>query len=428
MSHSYLSPAPLAWLVFATVIASVIRFSEPASKADLSEQLMSCYNKDWKLQPALLDNYLEASNSSIRARLHQTYRNARELNLQTSNLTIVTSLTIERLDALKAQCQSWNGPLTAATYLAVRQEPNSTELTNANKEEIEKVHQTLTKFVQELGTVGVCQLFLMLIYEVVGDDFMESLLPINLIRNAAMLPAQTPLVAMVDVDLIISKSLGKAMSDDTTALRLVEGCQEHKVYILPAFETVRTLPMAEGYQVAEDAAQSKKQLKTYLDKHKVQTFRRDVHPIGHACTRYSKWFNTTKSFRTEYSHVCEPWYVIGRNVCPPYDVRFRGYGWNKVAHAVLINSLDFALMVEPTGFIVHRPHPKSEASRLFAHGFQHKLEDDDEGRVFFKKVGWLKSNLMKQAHSGKYEPLADPMFKRCVERLSWWKSYEAKYT
>lgn len=52
-----------------------------------------------------------------------------------------------------------------------------------------------------------CQLDIMLLYEVVLDDVMKVMFPINSMRNYALLQARTPLVAMVDVDLIVSNAL-----------------------------------------------------------------------------------------------------------------------------------------------------------------------------------------------------------------------------
>lgn len=54
---------------------------------------------------------------------------------------------------------------------------------------------------------GGCQLIILLLFEFVGDSVIAALLPINAMRNAALLPAMTPLVAMIDVDLLTSASL-----------------------------------------------------------------------------------------------------------------------------------------------------------------------------------------------------------------------------
>jgi hypothetical protein len=52
-----------------------------------------------------------------------------------------------------------------------------------------------------------CQLDIMLLYETVVDDVMKVMFPINTMRNYGLLQARTPLVAMVDVDLIVSNAL-----------------------------------------------------------------------------------------------------------------------------------------------------------------------------------------------------------------------------
>lgn len=64
------------------------------------------------------------------------------------------------------------------------------------------------------GEPGSCQLLLMLLYEVVRDEATASLLPINTLRNAALMSATSPLVAMIDVDLLLSSSLAAELQDE----------------------------------------------------------------------------------------------------------------------------------------------------------------------------------------------------------------------
>jgi hypothetical protein len=65
----------------------------------------------------------------------------------------------------------------------------------------------LCLFMCRMEALDNCQLDIMLLYEVVYDEVMKVMFPINSMRNYALLQARTPLVAMVDVDLIVSNAL-----------------------------------------------------------------------------------------------------------------------------------------------------------------------------------------------------------------------------
>jgi hypothetical protein len=73
---------------------------------------------------------------------------------------------------------------------------------------------------------SACALRLLLLYELVAaGDVLQVLLPINAMRNAAMLGADTPLVAMVDVDLLISASLAhEVLSDAARCASVWQAC------------------------------------------------------------------------------------------------------------------------------------------------------------------------------------------------------------
>lgn len=63
---------------------------------------------------------------------------------------------------------------------------------------------------------NACTLSVLLVTELVDESLQEHL-PVNSLRNQAVLLAQTPLVAMLDADMVVSKSLAESLADPTDA-------------------------------------------------------------------------------------------------------------------------------------------------------------------------------------------------------------------
>ena len=66
---------------------------------------------------------------------------------------------------------------------------------------------------ESVGGRAGCRITLLLLYEQLLDTTVAALLPINALRNAALVAAETPLVAMVDVDLLLSRGLDDEIKD-----------------------------------------------------------------------------------------------------------------------------------------------------------------------------------------------------------------------
>ncbi|KAJ9533887.1 hypothetical protein QJQ45_026983, partial [Haematococcus lacustris] len=174
-----------------------------------------------------------------RLRIHRVFWSAKQhsqgQSTTSSNpsqaLTIATVATADRLSALQAQCSHWPGALSAAVYLpllhtsAIEQRLSETAELGL-QQLVQEVEALFTRcgcrelcrrvwdaWVDASSSTG-CALRVLLMTELVGDSLLRALLPINSLRNAALLAVDSPLVAMVDVDLLPSTTLVQAVLED----------------------------------------------------------------------------------------------------------------------------------------------------------------------------------------------------------------------
>lgn len=95
-----------------------------------------------------------------------------------------------------------------------------------------------------------------------------------------------------------------------------------------------------------------------LDVGDLFTFRYHVWPQGHAPTDFTRWRSATTPYKVNWSPDFEPYIVVRRDV-PEFDLRFAGFGWNKVSHVMELEAQGYQFIVLPNGFIVHTPHSPS---------------------------------------------------------------------
>ena len=66
---------------------------------------------------------------------------------------------------------------------------------------------------------------------------------------------------------------------------------------------------------------------------------------------YEKWLNlvettdTKVGYEVQYKLSFEPYFLASNKILPYYDIRFRGYGYNKVVHALLLAKQKFKFNV-----------------------------------------------------------------------------------
>ncbi|KAG1675456.1 hypothetical protein FOA52_001755 [Chlamydomonas sp. UWO 241] len=406
-----------------TATVAILSVLSSVLSAGFNEELLGCYNAE-EPKPASFESFLAQQAPSMA--IHQLWRSAAPPSLQ---LTILTAATLSRLDALAAQCDSWAGPLSAAVYVTL---PPPALFDSADA----RAHS------------GGCQLTMALLVEVVTDDTVSQLLPINALRNAALAASSTPLVALIDVDLLPSSGLAKELGDPESFREMRDGCASKQAWILPAFETPKQMALAEGVELVKSAvAGPKAALGPLIAAGKLQPFASVAYPRGHVCTDFQRWYaldaggaggampgagegppagevgaaagGGARPYGVGLGVNCEPWFVIDRAACPPYDARFRGYGWNKVQHVALVNASGFSFVVHPSAFIVHRPHPKSEAQGLYTDAAKGG-SGESPGKLFHRKVAAMRHVALRDMKRGTYVAVTDSESALCRRQLSWW--------
>ncbi|KAG2438057.1 hypothetical protein HXX76_005667 [Chlamydomonas incerta] len=286
----------------------------------------------------------------------------------------------------------------AATAGAAGAERPRVQLSLAQLSRLREVVEAVRGFWSEMEARRWCSLDVLLVYEAWADPrAARALYPVNMLRNWARLQARTPLVAALDVDMLPSRQLLVAMKDPATARQYIEACapssspsvsvapssdgsgdgshsmgrtasgaahSRSSVFILPAFQTANETAAATNIRIADRIANmTKNQLEVAVQVEAALPFHVLHFPAGHSATNFSRWFRAAEPYSVRYVRNFEPWFVAGRDAVPWHDVRLRGYGQNKIIQVAAAAASGVEFRVEPSAFLVHRPHARSGAKQ-----------------------------------------------------------------
>ncbi|WIA29620.1 hypothetical protein OEZ86_012107 [Tetradesmus obliquus] len=412
-----------------SVTAGSAEKSGSSSGAGPPSELYSCINDGFDQQ---LTNYRDfAYQKPVRMKLHKAWWSSKSPAVK---VTIVTGLNPSRVNQLESQCTSYKGPISAAVYVVLPNPDKAPELTEEHKRILQEAEQQVDEFHRRMEAADNCQLDILLLYETVLDEVMRVMFPINTMRNYALLQARTPLVAMVDVDLIVSNALLQWLLDKRNYDQLREMTRGKTVVVLPAFETAPQKNMTLAHDLADTAAMmNKEQLGRLVQKRLIYQFALYLFRQGHNCTDYAKWFKADQPYDVEYHDGYEPWFIIDRFRNPWYDVSFRGYGWNKVSHVVNIFYQKYKFLAHPTGFIVHRQHSRSNADKMYQVQKKSYEKDMEAGKITADKPNnnlaglthRFRDKVQAEVAAGNYTSLVDEGILNCVKRLPWWQESDS---
>ncbi|XP_063172938.1 beta-1,4-glucuronyltransferase 1 [Candoia aspera] len=176
-------------------------------------------------------------------------------------------------------------------------------------------------------------------------DAANASYPNNLLRNVAREAAGGRWVLVVDMDMVPSEGL----REDFLALPKATDEGTPRVFVVPAFEIrhTRRIPATKAelvqlYQVGE-----------------IRAFYEELCPRCQAPTNFSHWLNLPvgSSLRVAYKVAWrDPWepFYVGASSVPPFDERFKQYGFNRISQACELHIAGYHFAVLSNAFLVHK--------------------------------------------------------------------------
>lgn len=248
------------------------------------------------------------------------------------DVTLVMHLSTDRISMLEIIGERWAGPISVAIYVS--------------DQDVVKVEKFVTNSPTLFHRRNIG-------YHLVFREQDDSTYPINMLRNIALQEAMANFVFLCDADFAPSSGLYQYLTEFVLPSR---HRQNKTAYVIPAFEMLRyggALPETKSDLLRQWASGS------------VVPFRSYIWPAGHNSTNYPKWKRSKRTYSVSWRKNFEPYVVLPKSLCPLYDRRFFGFGWNKVSHIMEIDAAGFTFSVVPFGFLVHLAHLPSSDLRRF---------------------------------------------------------------
>ena len=179
------------------------------------------------------------------------------------------------------------------------------------------------------------------------DDAWAGAYPINALRHCALERVRTERVLILDVDFAFPDGARRRLEAAAIGAR--------DALVVPAFE------VAPGVDAASRAA-----LLAAVAAGDAAGFHVSGFPRGHGPTDFARWLSEAgtvgagTSYAAAYAEGFEPYVVARVRGLPRFDARFRGYGLNKLSHALALHRAGFAFPVAgSSAFVFAEEHARS---------------------------------------------------------------------
>lgn len=250
------------------------------------------------------------------------------------DVSIVTHVSLDRLERLLDVVSRWSGPISVAVYIT-------------SEDHLRAFFVTYTQHKSTFKEQVIFHFFFEKIW-----SLRDKAYPHNFLRNLAMDYVETDYFIPLDADFVTNEKaypdLMRLLHKDLSIKRALD---DKTALILPAFEST-----TKNYGMnISSVPSSKNQINELVKGEIVQGFHMKTYARGHRVAKFEKWYENKSPaiYDTAYNPGMEPYFLVKRQGLPPYWTGFRGFGYNKKAWVEHIFRLDYKFAVLRDFFVFH---------------------------------------------------------------------------
>jgi hypothetical protein len=337
-----------------------------------------------------------------------------------NSISLVTHLSVDRLESLEQQCLVWPDKIVAAIYVPMTANVSGglPLLPSYSSTTLDDMIRGIGSFHVYMEKTAVCSLDLVFLGQFINKPDVPGAYPTNALRNKALSLVATELNLHVNVDVVVNPYLdgpgdgphgGLGYKDPEVYSELVIAAKKNTAFVMPILEVTtqgQDLRIVRGISRSQALA-GKRAAKDFISKGMLVPF---VAPEDAEKRVWSvnvnQWMSTSpkdghmqvkiEKGAPPVSSLSEPCVLLATEKTPWFDERFVDNGPGANIWTAVLEKARYKFRIHSSGFGVHMPHERATPKSRY-------LERRKEFRMGVMQ--FLNSTLREDIAKGTYKPM-----------------------
>ena len=337
-----------------------------------------------------------------------------------NSISLVTHLSVDRLESLEQQCLVWPDKIVAAIYVPMTANVSGglPLLPSYSSTTLDDMIRGIGSFHVYMEKTAVCSLDLIFLGQFINKPDVPGAYPTNALRNKALSLVTTELNLHVNVDVVMNPYLdapgsgphgGSGYKDPEVYSELVIAAKKNTAFVMPVLEVAS---QGQDLRIVRSISRSqalagKRSAKDFISKGVLVPF---VAPEDAEKRVWSvnvnQWMSTSPKDghmlvkidkgAPPVSSLSEPCVLLATEKTPWFDERFVDNGPGANIWTAVLEKEKYKFRVHSSGFGVHMSHERATPKSRY-------LQRRKEFRL--EVMQFLNSTLHGDISKGKYKPM-----------------------